>query len=280
MENVKVNVAARISILETRTGRKISLDDISYDLTKEQYERLLTSYKTKMYKYMNEDENISDICDLFTEYYGYEDLDDGQKLIVGYPIEVSTGLSFDVLPKITNDEIDLNIPYSGSYSGGSPMFINSSNNRIELSDGIYAYCGEGETYICNVAWLGRDIEVSLYSCEEDFDAQIETIKKAFENFMTNKSDYLKMCQNDILEKLLPYEENDVEADLKISADDFYADYSLSGVYVMTGEGYNEIQLTFSNENDDVICVHRDLDSGNIMEFFDGYREVYPEDMGL
>lgn len=152
-------------------------------------------------------------------------------------------------------------------------------NRIELYDGIFANQGEGETFICYVAWLGREIEVKLYSCEESFDAQIETIKKAFENFMNNKSDYLKMCQNDIIEKLLPYEEADEAAELRISEDDFYADYSLSEVYIMTGEGDNEIQLTFSTDNGkDIICVHRDLNSGSIMGFFDGYKDIYPEDM--
>lgn len=162
------------------------------------------------------------------------------------------------------------------------MFDYNPDNKLELCDGMVAfYDREHDSYICNVKWLGREIEVMIYSCEASIEARIETTKKAFENFIANKNDYLKMCQDDVINKLIPYEDNKEDAELKISVDDFYADYSLSDVYLMTGDGYEEMQLTFRSENDgDVICVHRDLDSGNIMEFFDGYREVYPEDMGL
>ena len=158
--------------------------------------------------------------------------------------------------------------------------------RIELCDGNVAFYDEGERlYICRLAWLGRKIKVRLYSDEGSAEAEVEAIKKAFETFYVNKMDYLSMCQNDIVEKLLPYiAENYSPTDFlsvsPISEDDFYADYSLSEVYIGTFEGTNDIQLTFSTENEeDIICVHRDMNSGSIIEFFDGLKDIYPEDMG-
>ena len=161
------------------------------------------------------------------------------------------------------------------------------NERIELCDGNVAFYDEEERlYICRLAWLGREIRVRLYSDEDSAEADVEAIKKAFENFYANKKDYLSTCQNDVVEKLLPYIAENYSPDdflsvPAISEDDFYTDYSLSEVYIGTCEGERDIQLTFSTENEeDIICVHRDMDSGNIIEFFDGLNNVYPEDLGL
>ena len=160
------------------------------------------------------------------------------------------------------------------------------NERIELCDGNVAFYDEDEDlYVCRLAWLGREIKVRLYSDEGSTEAEIEAIKKAFEKFYTNKKDFLSTCQNDIVEKLLPYmaetysPSNFLSAP-PISEDDFYADYSLSEVYISTLEGEKDIQLTFSAENGDIICVRRDLDNGNILEFFNGLVNIDPEDMGL
>lgn len=160
-------------------------------------------------------------------------------------------------------------------------------DRIELCEGIIAYPeDEGDVYSCKIPWLGREIEIRLYSSEETVDAVIETIKQAYESFMANKDNYLKMCQSDIVDKLLPFlSENESPCEYmpypKITEDDFYADYWLSEVYIATGDLGNDMQFTFSSENGvDTLCVHRDLDEGKILDFFDGCNVLYPEDMGL
>ena len=160
--------------------------------------------------------------------------------------------------------------------------LNSSKNSLELSDGYAAFHDhKRDTYVCNVDWLGRSIKVEIYSTELELENKIETVKEAFESFMTNKNDYLKTCQNDIVEKLLPYAAKNNDPDLDITEDDFYAEYSLSEVYIVTGELGHEIQMSFITESgEDIICVHRDLESNTIIEFFDGYKEIYPEDMGV
>ena len=160
------------------------------------------------------------------------------------------------------------------------------NERIELCDGNVAFYDEDDgLYVCRLAWLGREIRVRLYSDEGSAEAEVEAIKKAFEKFYINKKDFLSTCQNDIVEKLLPYmaETYSPTAFLSvppISEDDFYADYSLSEVYIGTLDGDKDIQLTFSAENDDILCVRRDLDNGNILEFFDGLKSIYPDEMDL
>ncbi len=283
MDKAKVNVAARLYILETKTGHRVSLDDISIDLTQEQYERLVASYKKSKPKYMNDDENITDICNSFMDYYGYEDLEEDQILVVTYPIEVCNGLSFESLYKNSNGnsgsehfgKINASwLPINGTF--------NSAENGLELSNGYVAFHDyERDTYVCNIEWLGRSVKVEIYSDELETEKQIETVKKAFENFMVNKNDYLKTCQNDIVEKLLPYASKKNDPDLNITEDDFYTEYSLSEVYIITGEYENEIQVSFITESgEDIISVHRDLESNSIIEFFDGYKEIYPEDMGI
>jgi len=288
MDSAKVNVAARLYILETSTGHRISLDDISIDLTKEQYERLLVSYKENKPKYMNDDEKIADICNSFIDYYGYEDLEENQTLVVSYPIEICNGLSFESLHKNTNG--NSGSEYTGKHSGKmnsnwlpvNEPTLNSSKNSLELSDGYVAFHDhKRDTYVCNVDWLGRLIKVEIYSTELELENQIDTVKEAFESFMANKNEHLKTCQNDIVEKLLPYEAKNNDPDLNINEDDFYAEYSLSEVYIVTGELGHEIQMSFITESgEDIISVHRDLESNTVIEFFDGYKEIYPEDMGL
>ena len=159
--------------------------------------------------------------------------------------------------------------------------------RIELCDGIIAYPeDEGDVYSCKTPWLGREIKIRLYSSEETVDDMIETIKKAYESFLANRDKYLKMCQSDIVDKLLPFlSENESSCEYlpypELSEDDFYADYWLSEVYIATGDLGNEMQFTFSSENEeDMLCVHRDLDNDTILDFFDGGNVIYPDDMGI
>lgn len=119
MSNEKVNVAARLYVLETSTGHRNSLDDFYFDLSRDQYERLQTSYQTKKLKYMNDDACLEDFCKLLFKEYGeeYLDLEDDQKLVVSYPIEITNGLSFDDLPKKTNGEQSTEEYYS-TYNEG------------------------------------------------------------------------------------------------------------------------------------------------------------------
>ena len=161
-----------------------------------------------------------------------------------------------------------------------------TSDRIELRDGIIAYLDEGEVYSCNVHWLGREIKIRLYSSEDTVEAVIETIKKAFDSFWDNRDNYLKMFQSDIIDTLLPFFSENKSPDKylpypNITEDDFYADYWLSEVYIGTGDLGNDMQVTFSSENgEDMLCVHRDLDNGTILDFFDGGNVIYPDAMGL
>ena len=155
-------------------------------------------------------------------------------------------------------------------------------DRIELCDGIIAYIGEGDVYNCKVPWLGRRINVRLYSSDEEEDTIIESIKKAFEDFWTDKDNILKKFQNDIIEKYIPYATMHKDSVyLLLTEDDFYADYWLSEIYIGTGEFGNDMQISFCTENDEnEISVHRDLDTDTILDIFNGYEEIYPEDMDL
>ena len=159
-------------------------------------------------------------------------------------------------------------------------------DRIELCDGTIAYLDEDGVYSCKISWLGREIKIRLYSCEGNDETEIETIKKSYERFFSNRNDYLKMCQSDIVDTLLPFLSNNESPNEylpypDIAVDDFYADYWLSEVYIETGDLGNEMQVTFSKENDeDILCVHRDLDNGKIIDFYDGGNLINAEDMGL
>lgn len=157
-----------------------------------------------------------------------------------------------------------------------------ANDRIEISSGIVAYIDEGGVYNCKVPWLGREIKVRLYSSNENEDDIIESIKKAFDDFWTNKDIILKKFQNDIIEKYIPYAAaHEDSVSLLLTEDDFYADYWLSEIYIGTGEFDDDMQITFCSENEEnEISVHRDLETDTISEFFNGYEEIYPEDMDL
>lgn len=154
--------------------------------------------------------------------------------------------------------------------------------KIELCNGIIAYIGEGDVYECKVPWLGREIKVRLYSSDEEEDAIIESIKKVFEDYWNDKDNILKKFQNDIIEKYIPYvAAHEDSVYLKLTEDDFFADYWLSEIYIGTGEFDNDMQFSFCTENDESeISVHRDMETDTILEFFNGYEEIYPDDMGL
>lgn len=155
-------------------------------------------------------------------------------------------------------------------------------DRIELCNGIIAYIGEGNVYECKVPWLGREIKVRLYSGDKEEDTIIESIKKVFEDFWNDKDNILKKFQNDITEKYIPYATaHEDSVYLKLTEDDFFADYWLSEIYIGTGEFDDDMQLSFCTENDEnEISVHRDMETDTILEFFNGYEEIYPDDMGL
>ena len=78
------------------------------------------------------------------------------------------------------------------------------NRRLELCDGIVAsFDDEKNVYICNVAWLGRDIEIWLSASDYD-EYEIKSLKITFEKFWNERADLLKASQNDIREKVIPY----------------------------------------------------------------------------
>ena len=287
MDDVKVNVAAGLFILETRSGHKISLDGISMDLTREQYERLQAAYNANKFKYMNDDDSVADICKVFIDYYGYEDedLEDDQKLIVSFPIEITNGLSFDELPKRTNDESNSEDNYSECHVGGTtwrgeykadPM----NSNRLELCDGIVAsFNEEHNVFICYVPWLGRDIEIWLSAGDYDDVEELDNLKRTFEKFWNDKSSLLTESQNDIKEKVIPYiakkrvtDKNSFLPD--VSADDFDADYWLTSVYIVSGfeDDLGEVQMNFykngDEDSDENFMVNRDLTSGYLTFYVD------------
>ena len=286
MNNIKVNVAARLSILEAKTGHKITLDDISLDLTREQYERLQASYNTLKPKYMNDDESIADICNSFIDYYGYEDLEDDQKLVVSYPIEISTGLSFDSLAKNTDENINFDTTASFSEvkkSNWLPTDVNSpSSNRSDLAlcNGIVASFSEDKNvFICFIPWLGRKIEIWLSSGDYDDASELNNLKLSFEKFWNEKESLLSASQNDIKTRLIPYINHKRETDKKslyreVSEDDFDADYWLTSVYICSGyeDEPGEIQMNFYKDgNEDCyecFFVSRDLSSDFLTFYFD------------
>ena len=286
MDSMKVNVAARLSILETKTGHKITLDDISLDLTREQYERLQVSYNTLKPKYMNDDENIADICNSFIDYYGYEDLEDDQKLVVSYPIEITTGLSFDNLAKNADENINSDITNSFSEvkkSNWLPTDVdNPASNRANLAlcnDIVASFDNEKNVFICFIPWLGRKIEIWLSSGDYDDESELNNLKLSFEKFWNEKESLLLASQNDIKTRLIPYIRHKRETDKKslyreVSEDDFDADYWLTSVYICSGyeDEPGEIQMNFYKDGDEdcyeCFFVSRDLSSDFLTFYFD------------
>lgn len=286
MNSIKVNVAARLSILETKTCHKISLDEISLDLTREQYERLQVSYDTLKPKYMNDDKNIADICNSFIDYYGYEDLEDDQKLVVSYPIEITTGLSFDNLAKNADENINSDITNSFSEvkkSNWLPTDVdNPASNRAVLAlcnDIVASFDNEKNAFICFIPWLGRKIEIWLSSGDYDDESELKNLKLTFEKFWNEKESLLSASQNDIKTRLIPCIRNKRKNDKKslyreVSEDDFDADYWLTSVYICSGyeDEPGEIQMNFYKDgNEDCyecFFLSRDLSSDFLTFYFD------------
>lgn len=106
MGNVKVNVAAKVSLLDIKSGLKLFLDDVCFNLTKEQYNRIQASYNTKKFKYMSDDESLADFCTFLDDYYEYEELEINQRVVVSYPVEITGNLRFEDLHGIQDEETD------------------------------------------------------------------------------------------------------------------------------------------------------------------------------
>ena len=109
MGNAKVNVAVKLSLMDTCSGHKTFLDDTDINLDKEQYNRIQVSYKSKKFKDMNDDDSLADICKFIADYYGFEyieDKEETQKVVIGYPIEISSNLNFEDLPCVQVEESD------------------------------------------------------------------------------------------------------------------------------------------------------------------------------
>ena len=153
------------------------------------------------------------------------------------------------------------------------------NRRLELCDGIVAsFDDEKNVYICNVAWLGREIEIWLSAGDYD-DDEIKSLKLTFEKFWNERSSLLTASQNDIKERVIPYiakerASNEYSFFSDVSADDFDADYWLTSVYIVGDlEGdYGEVQLNFfkdgDEDNGENFSVSRDLRSGFLTFYAD------------
>ena len=154
------------------------------------------------------------------------------------------------------------------------------NERIELCDGISAaFNYDNNVYICYVAWLGRDIEIWLSAGDYEDSAEIDSLRKSFEKFWTERSSFLTASQNDIKEKVIPYIANKRAADKhstlpEVSVDDFDADYWLTSVYICSGfeEELGEIQMNFYKDGDEdsyeCFWVSRDLSNGDLTFYVD------------
>lgn len=153
------------------------------------------------------------------------------------------------------------------------------SDRITLCDGIVAsFSDEHNVYICYVPWLGRDIEVWLSAGEYNDESEIDSLKKTFEKFWSEKNKYLSAGQNDIKEKLIPYIAKKRSTDKKcyyrdISADDFDAEYWLTSIYIVSGiDGLGEVQLNFYKDGDEdsyeCVFIGRDLESGYLSFYID------------
>ena len=155
------------------------------------------------------------------------------------------------------------------------------NRRLELCDGIVAsFDDEKNVYICNVAWLGRDIEIWL-SASDYNDNEIKSLKLTFEKFWNERQSLLAASQNDIKERVIPYiakkrDSNEYSLFSEVSADDFDADYWLTSVYIVSDlDGdYGEVQMNFykdgNEDNDENFLVSRDLYSGYLTFYVDSF----------
>ena len=156
-------------------------------------------------------------------------------------------------------------------------------NKIEVYGGFVAtFDEERYTYKFFVPWLSRNIEVWLSSGDLEDEKEMDHLKKTFERFWVDKDKYLKMGQDDIKSKLIPYISTH-KSDIphlnypKVSPDDFDAEYWLTSVYIsaMT-DSYTDVQLNFNKEDDelnlDELSVRRDINTG-YLEFYAAFNPI-------
>ncbi len=147
-------------------------------------------------------------------------------------------------------------------------------DKIELCDGIVAIYDEERTmYKAVVHWLGRDIEVWVSSDPYESEEELNYSIKTFERFWLDRDKYLKMGQDDIRDKLLPYiaeheAPNGILPYPKVSPDGFDSEYWLTSVYIIALENfYTDVQLNFNKEDDEFgdseLSVKRDLNTGDV-----------------
>ena len=98
MNNKKVNVAAALYIKEMEEGTIHVLCEMTPNLDNEQFARIKASFESGRFKYMNEDEGLADLMEMFG--YSAEADDEWEKLLVDYPLEIKKGFSFEVLPAV------------------------------------------------------------------------------------------------------------------------------------------------------------------------------------
>ena len=95
MEEITVKAAVRITVINKRTGKTEYTFDDEFDVNKADYERLMASYSLGKFKYMHEDDAISDIYGYFADYD--EELEEDETFRVSYPIEITNNLSFETV---------------------------------------------------------------------------------------------------------------------------------------------------------------------------------------
>lgn len=145
---------------------------------------------------------------------------------------------------------------------------------IELINGFKATFNEEQNvYELKVPWLGREIDIWLSSGYYEDAAEMDCLAKAFERFWNEKQDLLRMAQDDIKDKLIPYI-SEHESPMKflpypkVTRDDFDAEYWLTSVYIVAmTDTYNDVQFNFNKFDDEnhyeELSVNRDVYSGYI-----------------
>lgn len=94
----KVCLMARFRMFDEETGKFTYTDATDAIVDKEQFTRIKNSYVSGKFEYMNEDSDISDICELFTKF-PEEEYGPGEYFI-RYPAEISVNIPFEKLPDI------------------------------------------------------------------------------------------------------------------------------------------------------------------------------------
>ena len=129
MSNKKVNVAAALYVKELETGTIHALGERTPNLDIMQFNRIKASLESGRFRYMNEDECLADLMEMFG--YSVEDDDEWEKVLVDYPLEIKNGFSFEALSPVFEKEVKKEFNFDSEDEGFDDDWLDFLDEDME-----------------------------------------------------------------------------------------------------------------------------------------------------